>query len=358
MANEKEPVEKALGASPSVAVTSEDRFNTNLATLMVDSGASGHYFDDAIIRDLKHRLQDYVHLPTPRKIFTAGGTMLDGTAEGVLQGLVADDNGNQILVWVVIVVVPGIGRNLFSVMTATKKGITTIFGYENPRLEGFNVTVPLRSESGDLYSFVLDLSADRYGAKELAMNAVANAQVWHRRLGHLHAQGLNILRKRDGTGISFEGAASDCDFFAVGKAQQLAYPETANHKVSRPFQLCYGDLMGPFTPVAIGGYKYVSKITDEYTKWTTVYLLTNENKALKWLQLFVGSTVIPFGGRIVRWRADRGGDYTEEESRQYCLETGIIQEFAATNTPQQNNTPQQTRGENSERHGLMHARRQ
>ena len=84
-----------------------------------------------------------------------------------------------------IVVVPGVRRNLFSVMTAAKKGIATIFNYENPRLEGFNVIVPLRSESGDLYSFVLDVGADRHGAKELAMNAVANAQVWRRRLGHL-----------------------------------------------------------------------------------------------------------------------------------------------------------------------------
>ena len=57
MANDEEPVEKALGALPSVAVTSEDSVNSNLATLMVDSGASGDYFDDAIIRDLKHRLQ-------------------------------------------------------------------------------------------------------------------------------------------------------------------------------------------------------------------------------------------------------------------------------------------------------------
>ena len=52
--------------------------------------------------------------------------------------------------------------------------------------------------------------------------------------------------------------------------QHLAHLKTANHTVSRPFQLCYGDLMGPFTPVAIGGYKYVSKIIDEYTKWTVV----------------------------------------------------------------------------------------
>ena len=44
---------------------------------MVDSGALGHYFDDSIIHDLKHRLQDYVHLTTPRKILTPGGAMLD-----------------------------------------------------------------------------------------------------------------------------------------------------------------------------------------------------------------------------------------------------------------------------------------
>ena len=244
MTNDEEPVEKALGVSPSVAVTSEDSVNYNLAPLMVDSRASGHYFDDAIIRDLKHRLQDYVHLTTPRKILTAGGAMLDGTPEGVLQGLATNGNGNQIFVRVDIVVVPGIGRNLFSVMTAPKKGIATIFDYENPKLERFNVTVPLQSESGDLYSFVLNLSADRHGAKELAMNAVANAHVWHRRLGHLYAQSMDIVRKRDGTGIAFDGAVSDCDACAVGKAQQLAHPKIANHKVSRPFQLCYGDLMG------------------------------------------------------------------------------------------------------------------
>ena len=62
------------------------------------------------------------------------------------------------------------------------------------------------------------------------MNAVANAQVWHRQMGHLHAQSLDILRKRDCTGITFEGAISDCDVCAVGKAQQLAHSKTAHHK--------------------------------------------------------------------------------------------------------------------------------
>ena len=59
--------------------------------------------------------------------------------------------------------------------------------------------MPLRSERGELYSFLLDLNADRYGAKKLAINAVANIQVCHRRLDHLHEQSLDVLRKQDGT---------------------------------------------------------------------------------------------------------------------------------------------------------------
>ena len=112
--------------------------------------------------------------------------------------------------------------------------------------------------------------------------------------------------------------------------------------------------MGPLMPVDIGGYKYVSKVTDEYTKWTTVYLMTNKNQSLQSLHLFVGSTITPFGGRIVRWRADKGGEYTGEEARQYCLKTGTIQKFAATSTQQQT----RTRGEDSVRHSTVHNRRQ
>ena len=64
---------------------------------------------------------------------------------------------------------PGNGHSFVFVTTTAKKGIVTIFDYKNPRLEEINVTVSLRSESGGLYSFVLDLSPDGYGAKKLVM---------------------------------------------------------------------------------------------------------------------------------------------------------------------------------------------
>ena len=94
--------------------------------------------------------------------------------------------------------------------------------------------------------------------------------MWHRRLGHFQPHSLDILRKRNSIGITLEGGDLGLRCLHRGEMQHLARPKTANHTVSRPFQLCYGNLIGPFTPVATGGYKYVSKIIDMYTKWTVV----------------------------------------------------------------------------------------
>ena len=59
-------------ASLSDAIITEDSVNSNLITFMVDSEVLGHYLDDAIIRDLKHRLQGYVHPLRPARFSLPG----------------------------------------------------------------------------------------------------------------------------------------------------------------------------------------------------------------------------------------------------------------------------------------------
>ena len=92
---------------------------------------------------------------------------------------------------------------------------------------------------------------------------------------------------------------------------------------------------GPLETRGSWRLQYVSKFIDQFAKWTVVYLLCTKDQAPESLQLFVTSTVIPFGSRIVTWRADTVGEYTGEDLKAYCQETGITQQLAATNTPQQ-----------------------
>ena len=50
---------------------------------------------------------------------------------------------------------------------------------------------------------------------------------------------------------------------------------------------------------------------------------------------FIKSMVLPRGFRIERLRTDKGGEYTSDKFRDYCLQTGVLLEYASTNTPQQ-----------------------
>ena len=139
---------KSLGGSPErktgrVMIGSTARLwkgcRNDSVNVLVDSGASGHYFDDAIIPGFRDRLEEYKVLDVPRKISTAGGGGLNGTAHGVLRGHVINDKGVRRSVQLSCLIVPGLGRNLFSVK-----------------------------------------------------QAAANANLWHGRLGHLNRKSLSF----------------------------------------------------------------------------------------------------------------------------------------------------------------------
>ena len=45
--------------------------------------------------------------------------------------------------------------------------------------------------------------------------------------------------------------------------------------------------------------------------------------------------VIPSGVRVQRLRADKGGEFIGNDFKDYCTQTGVLLEYASTNTPQQ-----------------------
>ena len=49
------------------------------------------------------------------------------------------------------------------------------------------------------------------------MNAVSNAQLWRRRLGHFNRRSLELMQRHNGNGIIFDGTIADCEVCAVGK---------------------------------------------------------------------------------------------------------------------------------------------
>ena len=103
-----------------------------------------------------------------------------------------------------------------------------------------------------------------------------------------------------------------------------------------PFELVYTDLARSFKPNAMYGSEYVSKFIHHDTRWKAVYPVQSKGKAIDTLSYFIQAYVIPLGMRIQRLRRDKGGEYTAGYAREFCKQTGLEQEFAATKTTQQN----------------------
>ena len=75
----------------------------------------------------------------------------------------------------------------------------SIFDMDNPRLEANKPMFPLQALGHDLYSFSVSVTHGGNG-QELVMQAATNANLWHRRLGHLNRKSLDLLKNLDTMG--------------------------------------------------------------------------------------------------------------------------------------------------------------
>ena len=82
---------------------------------MVDSGASNHYYDDALVHGSRYRLDNYQALAIRRWITTAGRHQLKEAGQGLLRGHYIDAQGLKRLTQLSVLAGPDVGRDLFSV---------------------------------------------------------------------------------------------------------------------------------------------------------------------------------------------------------------------------------------------------
>ena len=119
-------------------------------------------------------------------------------------------------------------EKLFSVPEATSAGISTVFAVNDWHIETSGFNLPLQQVAGtpDLFSFNMDV-----GAPNVALSAKADADTWHRLMGHISSKRLELLNKTDDNGVSFKGGVSPYDVCAIGKSTHQA-PRRRQHSTS------------------------------------------------------------------------------------------------------------------------------
>ena len=134
---------------------------------------------------------------------------------------------------------------------------------------------------------------------DTAFVAKAAANIWHKRLGHPNEQVMKRVKSITECGVDFVDTLSACETCKINKSTQQNHPKTANkNKIIERLQLVSTDLLGPVTPLAIGGYRYMAKYTDHRSRLKAIYFIKNKSDTLDTLNKFIQDLAIPLGLRV------------------------------------------------------------
>ncbi|CAI7801950.1 unnamed protein product [Closterium sp. NIES-54] len=172
--------------------------------------------------------------------------------------------------------------------------------------------------------------------------------LWHHRLGHPSLPRLRGMASRvlvSGLPRSLPplppGPAPNCVPCVEGR--QRAAPHSSEFPPTEaPLQTLHMDVWGPACVRGQGHERYFLLVVDDYSRYTTVFPLPSKGEVtevlIDWIRAARRQLRERFGSDfpVLRLHSDRGGEFSSDRLRAFCLAGGIRQTFLLPASPQQN----------------------
>ena len=230
--------------------------------------------------------------------------------------------------------VPGISRNLFSVLAAHDRNPTSKFESDLHEcrftVNGKIVFTGSREQHGTLYR----ASFHPVHPEEPCVNLVEGTdtlQLYHERWGHMDRQYVRIKLQSE-LGIAVKPSKELCGPCQFGKAHRQ--PFGTRVQTSKPGELLSGDVCGPFDK-SFNGRRYLIVIKDHFSHYRFCFV-AREKSAVKEAIREVLAKAAVIGHKVKEFLSDNGGEFDNEEVRAILREYGVTQRLTAPYTPQQN----------------------
>jgi len=105
---------------------------------------------------------------------------------------------------------------------------------------------------------------------------------------------------------------------------------------SKPLELFHMDLFGPSRTMSLGGNYYSLAIADDFSRYTWTLFLESKSDAFSAFKNLARSLQNIKNSNIGSIRSDHVGEFQNEKFSKYCEKTGIMHNFYAPRTLQQN----------------------
>ncbi|KAM1443641.1 hypothetical protein ACFX2I_039895 [Malus domestica] len=315
-------------------------FESNL----IDTPSNAWWLDSGSSIHVTNSLQDCITKRTPNKdevkVSVGNGRRVEVKALGTVR--LKLDFG-FCLELENVVYVPSMRRKLVSVSKLVLLGF-----YFTLNNIGFNVFYK-SSHIGTgflcdgMFKFKTNLIESVFNVEKEVKNSKNSSNLWHRRLGHISKQRMELLVKND---ILPPLNFNDFDFcIECVKGKMVNKRKEGSTRSKQLLEIIHTDICGPFPTQTIEGNKYFITFIDDYSRYCYIYLIPEKSKALEVFKIYKTEVENQLEKKIKIVRSDRGGEYYGRYIQNgrhpgpfalFLQDNGIVAQYTTLGTPEQN----------------------
>ena len=161
--------------------------------------------------------------------------------------------------------------------------------------------------------------------------------LWHKRLGHYHHQGLLQMKAKElVSGLpNLDDRLPHCKACQIGKQIRKTFPKST-WRATKKLQLVHNDVAGHQRTTSISGSLYYIIFIDDFTRMCWIFFMKHKSEVAQIFWKFKIHVENESCCKIQTIRSDNGKQYTSATFNQFCEESRIHHQLTAPYTPQQN----------------------
>ncbi|KAK1369394.1 hypothetical protein POM88_035486 [Heracleum sosnowskyi] len=240
-----------------------------------------------------------------------------------------------------VALVKGLKHNLLSISQITDRGYHVHFYSTHCEVvsKESGKTVLTGYRHGNIYEANIQSNTDGSPTCLISKASVDESWNWHKKLSHLNFSNINELVKKElvrGLPKVLYTPDGLCDACQKAKQRRTSFKSKSESSIEEPYHMLHLDLFGPVNIMSISKKRYTLVVVDEYSRFTWVYFLHRKDETLEILLDHVRMIETSTKFKVKILRSDNGTEFKNSKMEEFCKYKGIIQQFSAPGTPQQN----------------------
>ncbi|KAK1357060.1 hypothetical protein POM88_050316 [Heracleum sosnowskyi] len=240
-----------------------------------------------------------------------------------------------------VALVKGLKHNLLSISQITDRGYHVNFYSSHCEVVSKETgKIALTGyRLGNIYEANILSNTDDSPTCLISKASVDESWNWHKKLSYLNFSNINELVKKDlvrGLPKALYTPDGLCDACQKAKQRRTSFQSKSESSIEEPYHMLHLDLFGPVNIMSISKKRYTLVIVDEYSRFTWVYFLHRKDETPEILLDHVRMIETTTKYKVKILRSDNGTEFKNSKMEEFCKYKGIIQQFSAPGTPQQN----------------------